>query len=197
MVRDYIDDVKWGGYRGDASWLAAPHLRYARLDRVKVIHIVRDPLETISSMLSTGFYAIPDDEYLEEWWPYRLYQEEFLFNGELAPEWGDLTPLERAMTMYVKWNRMVDDSFDMRYRLEDLIHADAVKEMLANLGYQRDFDECSAVIKSTPITNKGIDHPVLTWNDLPDSDLKVQLRQMASDYGYLEESAHVRNDQQP
>lgn len=198
-VHDYIDDVNWGGQRGDASWMAAPHLRLAKLDRVKVIQVFRHPLATMSSMIGSGFYAdVPEDEFEDVWWPYRLYQEQYLFNGDLAPEWDKLTPLERAMHMYVRWNEMILPYSDIKMRLEDLQKAEAVQEMLKLLGYGRALDECEAVLAATPKTNYLPETPPqLTWNDIPDSEIGVQLRKMASDIGYLEELTDGRNDQQP
>lgn len=196
LIRDYIDDVDWGGWRGDASWLAAPHLRLARLDRTKIVQVVREPLATVSSMLAQQFYDDwSDDEYPEHWWQYRMYQEEYLFNGSDAPEWTDLSPLERAMFMYVKWNRMIEPYAHLRVPLEQLRRGDVVRTMLKQMGYDRTEEDCGLVAAALPVENESPPHRMYEWNDMPDSDLKVELQRMASDYGYLKESANGRNDQ--
>ena len=101
------------------------------------------------------------------------------------------------MTMYLEWNKMIEPQADERYRLEDMQHPEAIKELLSVLGYQRPLSECEHVASTLePMNQSGTSYTPPTWNDLPDGELRVRLQQMASAYGYLEDSAHGRNDQQ-
>lgn len=99
------------------------------------------------------------------------------------------------MFMYVKWNRMIEPYAHLRVPLEQLRRGDVVRTMLKQMGYDRTEEDCGLVAAALPVENESPPHRMYEWNDMPDSDLKVELQRMASDYGYLKESANGRNDQ--
>ena len=68
------DDRLWG----DSSWLAVPYLGDLP-DATKIVHVVRDPVDAINSILGTGQLHWADSDYRRyiahhwqgdrEWWP--------------------------------------------------------------------------------------------------------------------------------
>jgi hypothetical protein len=81
--------------RAESSWLAAPHLTNRLLRDTKIIHVVREPLKTISSLVS-ALFPVQSHPYTD----YAVLH---------VPELRELrSPVEKAACFYVRWNLMIE-----------------------------------------------------------------------------------------
>lgn len=89
----------------DSSYLAAPYLNWTELKNVKIIHLRRDPIKTISSFLFKLNYfqkKYPDEENIcnKNKWENKIWEN--------LPELYQINnPLERACYYYIKWNQLI------------------------------------------------------------------------------------------
>lgn len=93
----------------DSSYIAAPFL--SRMPEVKVIHVVRNPMDVINSYVFDAKY-FSQREPTNEWERLIYY---------FLPEMVDLpNPLERAAYFYLAWNTMIESSPNprLRHRIE-------------------------------------------------------------------------------
>ena len=92
----------------ESSWLAVPFLGEPYLNDTRVIHIVRDPYDAVSSLLGGGFFRREND---------NVY-EDFAYRHEPELKSWD-TALAKIVAFYVKWNLRVDPYADLRHKVED------------------------------------------------------------------------------
>jgi len=92
-------DPNRDGVWGDSSWLAAPFLGDLP-DGVVVIHLVRNPLKSIASLVSLGHF----DEWLPAKNPYKRFMQKHMPGS--MPELA--TAIERAAWFWASWHRMID-----------------------------------------------------------------------------------------
>jgi hypothetical protein len=95
-----------GNLEGDASWMAVPFLGDFP---GSVLHLVREPLAVIDSLLDLGLFAGNFGDEIHR--PWRRFLEQ---NFELG---GD--PVVDAMRFYVQWNERCEAHADLRIRIED------------------------------------------------------------------------------
>ncbi len=122
---------------GDSSWMAAPYLRQLP-EATRVVHVVRDPVATINSIMGTGQLNWPNDyrdfAALHLWGSRRWYPEDLVTAAEF---------------FWVRWNRMITSSGRVSavVRLEDakcIINSVAAIDPGRTLS-QREFDLLSNV----------------------------------------------------
>jgi hypothetical protein len=90
----------------DSSWMAAPYLKRVKLP---VIHLVRNPLDVINSLVGIGFF---DDDLRPLHGSYRRFAERWCPQA-FKPD----RPLRRACRFYLEWDRTIDGQV---VRIEDL-----------------------------------------------------------------------------
>lgn len=165
---------------GDASWFAAPVLGKLP-DTTVVLHQVRGPLETISDLYASRFFEVDSTP--------RQFVQDFLPETKLGG------PLVACMRYWQQWNRMVetvDDYEDLiyrRHRIEDFPAARLV-ETTALLGLARNASSAERVLAELRPDESGGEGAApkaaqLSWDDLPDSRLRDQVRELANRYGYV------------
>ncbi len=96
------------GAVGDCSWLALPHL--ASYPDAKKIHIVRDPLKTISSLVHS---RILDDGVIGG----NMYG---LYKAKNLPELLEWKGLNRYIFFWTVWNNVAEKECEKMFRLEDI-----------------------------------------------------------------------------
>lgn len=155
----------------DSSYMAAPFLGEFM---APVIHVVRNPLDVVSSMTGGAFrnftkahpVGFPDD-------PLHVRHEEFvyLYIPEMRNE--NLSQIERCCRFYVNWNLMIEKSgrVAIRHRIED-----EPIEVLKFLGASCDYENKRA--------NSKPQHRKWSLSDLADASVKRDLLDMMSRYGY-------------
>jgi hypothetical protein len=158
--------------RGDASWMALPHL-----DRFTgyVLHAVRHPLDTIRSMV--GIHLFDDEDVTDERAP---YQEFIKAHSDV---WEFESPVERAMAFYVEWNRRIEPYAHKRVRVEDVTGQD-LYDLIHYSGAKHAPWEIQQNIDAVPRDVNTRVRPELEWADLPDGELKSELELLAKEYGY-------------
>jgi hypothetical protein len=135
-----------------------------------ILHQVRDPLDTISSIVYTldpvGYpfllYIIPFEEYSID---------DILNSKELK--------IKFAMHIYEEWNNLIDERKIGRYRVEDL--PNAFPGVCYYLGY-------SSKLNHVPAEKvNSIPHDSLSWDDLDNisKEMANKIRKKAEIYGYL------------
>lgn len=146
-----------GGHRvvdpkAESSWLAAPHLKKHK----DIVHIVRDPLKVISSQKKYEFLHDNGDfaKYAYEHCPGILIKKGF----------------DRYMYFYIKWNEMIEEHTDRRYKVEEI----DVKEFIENPKEIYDNDKY----------NTDNVARYYTLDDIPESPLKEEFKQKIIKYGY-------------
>jgi hypothetical protein len=167
-----FDARKWG----DSSWLAAPFLE--KLPRVtKVFHIVRDPLETINSIIGTGQIDWPSD--------YRTFLAHHC--------WGDGSywPTDirtAAQEFWVKWNSMIEGSGRVTSRFQVESVGQALHHIVTNIqpGFHLSQDRLKEAWKAVPTTYNT--RPKQSGHLLTQSDLKQECILMLKRYGYADQT---------
>lgn len=154
----------------ESSYMAAPFL-----DRVeaKIIHVVRNPLGVIGSLLGQEFNrfsgAEPVD--LEDG---QVSYERFMY--ENVPELRrDMPQLDRGCLYYLRWNEMIENSgrVDLFHRIED--GTESLKIFVGFEGkYHYDNRACNSMPHRRPWST----------NEVQDPSIRRQIIDIARRYGY-------------
>lgn len=158
------DVKKQWGLRGDASWLAVPHL-----DRFKgvVLHQVRDPLAVVRSFVGIGFFTRENNRFTE-------YAKGFFeFTGD---------PVIDAMRWYVELNERCERHATFRYRVEDF--PEALDGVLDALGTEVDAERRRAAFALVPPNTNTRPRSGLGLADLPRGEHLDRLIAIGERYGY-------------
>lgn len=99
----------------EASWLAQPYAAKLMLAKVRVIHLVRNPVDVVSSMLGIKFFETPSI-YLE-------YMERHLITDHCFFDWSSATPVLKAVYAWWRWNKPLSLLDIPRIRIEDIAFA--------------------------------------------------------------------------
>jgi hypothetical protein len=152
----------------DSSYMAAPFLN--KLENVKIIHIVRNPIKVVHSFVN-DFY------YFKEKYPSNKY-EEFIY--EHRPELTQImSQEERAIQYYISWNRMIEKQLEGRnylfFRVEDSI--DPILDFLEVEKPKKYFNDRRANTRQKPKKRFSL-------NEMPNNQLKEEFIEMGKRYGY-------------
>jgi len=155
---------------GDSSWLSVPHLSdYEGI----IFHQMRNPLHVLTSLMNT-YGKDGSDYHKKKYFPYRKK----LFKTET----GDLM---RDFMAHICWmNEEIEKHTKIRYKIEDLSVEEIIKigKFIYVDGDYKKAREALQYVSSD--YNKHHDTEYLTWNQIPDSKEKQQLKQQAQKYGY-------------
>ena len=157
---------EWTIQRVESSWLAAPLLP---LDVAHVVHLVRNPLDVVNSLVGIGFFSNP---------AHGAYAEHARAHVDLPED-----EVEAAMRFYVDWNHMIEPHADQFIRVEDITPEDLAKIAYAAGARHSpvDFQEALTAIPTNWNSRKRAE---LGWDDLPVGDAKSELKRMGKNYGY-------------
>ena len=147
--------------QGDSSWLAVPYLCE---HKARIIHIVREPVKVISSMMGRDFFN-----------RVSLYDE---FINFYLPIPKDYSLLDKCIYFYVNWNTEIQKYTGSNfYKVED-IHKNPQKWLL-NIS----FDKKDKVIYNKNKAN-GSDTEYLKLKDFKKCELYKDLKLITKEYGY-------------
>lgn len=156
------------GWQAEASWLAFPHLMRSELYNVTVIHLVREPIKVVESLIRMGFFTLspvlPYSSYVHHYLPYMEQLED---------------PVEKAVYMYLKINWFVEERADVFHRIED-----EPTELLDKLGI--DYQEKELFDNRTHNTRTNYcdyGEEEVDFDKLP-THLREEIMQMGERYGY-------------
>lgn len=165
----------------DSSYLAVPYLNYPLMKNIPIIHVVRNPIDVISSfVLDLGYFSeiTPHNDRNNN---YGEVYEKIIWNT--IPEIAFAqTQLERACWYYHEWNRIIEDAGKSRKYLRINIE-DFDKTALCDfVGGKKDLIQSSFDDKKAN-TNKNRNFKV-SINDIPSGFFKQLIIKKAKDYGY-------------
>ena len=136
--------------RSECSWLAAPFTQQLQDWGQKIIHLVRHPIKVINSLIGIDFWNGEGHKH------YRDFAVRYTPGGIASI----LTPIEKSMLYWLKWNKQLSDKNFPRLRLED--------------------------IANKPQLNARKRANILSWDDLPQNNsLSNDIQTLARTYGYV------------
>jgi len=94
------DDWKTSTYDGDVSFLAAPHVKYLSSAGLTVVHLVRPPLQVVSSIVNNQ-------------WTFDLRAPYMQYIAHHIPELMETPPgPQRAALYWLRWNTLAAQNYD-------------------------------------------------------------------------------------
>ncbi len=167
LAEDRPETCIWG----DSSWMAVPFLETLPPETV-VIHLVRDPLRTINSILGTGQLDWPND--------YRSFLASHVWGDDLY--WpSDVR--EAAQNFWVNWNERIDGTGRVQIRMQVERARESLEVLVDVLDPGRKLSP-SDLIRVNEIPTDENARPYLTPATLSSADLIPRCRELASRYGY-------------
>jgi hypothetical protein len=161
------DDRPWG----DSSWMAVPFLSWLPPETA-IIHLVRDPLRTINSIVGTGQLDWPTD--------YRRFlAHHFMGDSERWPE--DLARI--AQDFWVEWNQRIMGTERVRLRVKVEEFVDRLPEVIHLIDPQRVLT-ARDVSRVESIPRDENSRPHLIRNAVDYGDLTDECRLLARTLGY-------------
>lgn len=161
----------------ESSYMAAPFLKEFE---TKVIHVVRNPIGVVSSMIGDSFknfmnsYPTNIPEF-----PDHILYEEFIYKhvNDLRNE---MSQLDRCCLFYIRWNEMIEKSGKvlMRHRIED--GTDELKKFFGFSGKCYENTKC----------NSRPSHSDWSFSDIQSRSVKTELLEIMSRYGYKNHKIH-------
>jgi hypothetical protein len=154
----------------ESSYMAAPFLDDPLLAGTCIIHVVRHPLQVISSfVVGLGYFYEP---YPTDFWQEFIYA----YLPELRQDWH---PLERAALYYVRWNRVIEERSHGKKRFFVRIE-DGIPRLLRRLCLQPN----QALLAARTINSRMDGKPRCSYDDLPAGVPRDELFKIADQYGY-------------
>ena len=175
------NDIEFGPYSGDASWLAAPFISQLT-NNMLVFHQVRNPIAVARSFIGIGFF---NDHPTADHMPYLRFLND-------VGGFQHLESLEeRFMFHWVHWNQYVEEQVKyaglsyQRYRLEDVTPEMIRHMILLPLGLE--YDESlirKAQEKIGTKTNRRTRNLAISNQTLKQYPMYAQFESLANEYGY-------------
>jgi hypothetical protein len=190
--RDFRFLLRVLGLSGDSNWLAVAYLKRIS-PLVHILHQVRHPLKVVRSFLVLRFFG--DDYLLKDMW--QGSPRHTNLPRRCLPGLADLsTAMERCLFYWVRWNKLCEKHFDgrdpercIRYRFEEVLDNSALPEIWRHVTPGRPMPEQLVYPPNANLifgeTEAATMNPV-TWDMVPDGQLKSEARELAARYGYPE-----------
>jgi len=154
----------WWGWQAESSWMAVPYLDLPEMEKMTIVHLVRDPKKTIDSMIRTGGFT---EETGELFWQFQIkHLPELLETDDL---------LERAGLFYTRWNARIEPYATLRWRVEDDVRLLLDRLEIPYEGYE--------LFSDTTYNSRGGFATDVDLETLPEP-LCGELRDMTERYGY-------------
>jgi hypothetical protein len=158
--------------KAESSYMAAPFIDSKILKNTKIIHVIRNPMDVLSShILDVKFFK----EDLND--PYQ----DFVFT--VMPELFSIeNEIERGCYYYVNWNRMIENKSSKSERLIHKVEKGCNSELMKFLKLSE--DKKIDIGQKINSWNKGRKDLIL--NDIPDGDIKGEFLKIGIKYGYFQ-----------
>lgn len=155
----------------DVCWHSAWWLRDDVLKDAYVVHLVRHPLEVISSSMHRNTFTNPSPS--GKWAINKM------------PWIGIGSNIERCAKYYASWNYLIENNAHKRIRIED-ISPQVIADILEAGQINYDLSTIKSSFESTSKTTNTNKNPKnkITWDDIEDEHLRKKVKQMALNYGY-------------
>lgn len=143
--------------QAESSWLAVPYL----YKHDNIIHIVRDPLKVISSMMNADFL--------------RKGNGDIEYIAKLLPDIVNYEGIEQYAYFWTEWNKEIDKHTDKRYNIENINKSP--RHFIAQ------FIEPKMLFISEKYNHWG-DYELKTLKDIPKGQVKDNFIKLKEKYGY-------------
>jgi hypothetical protein len=154
----------------ESSWMAAPFLDKEKLNGTVIIHVTRNPLKTISSILSTKLLS--DDLLKDKRNPFTLF-----IQNHMPKVFNYSNEVDRTVYFYIYWNKLIERYADLTFKVED--KPDKLFEKL-----KIDING-KELFTNTKHNNKQRDSDaIVSYNEIPNDALRQKLKIVANKYGY-------------
>ena len=181
-----IDNEQWINpeiIRADSSYMAAPYLDWKELKKVKIIHVIRNPLDVIRSFVLDFKYFnknIPDKNNIFN----ELGFEEKIWR--FLPELENIkNKFERGCYFYTNWNLMIEEKSKnkkyLRIKIEDENKIEKIAKFIKK-PVKKTFQE-NDTNSFEKITGKKNNNKI-SLKDIPNGNNKNKLLDMMEKYGY-------------
>lgn len=157
--------------QADSSYMAAPFLNHQILKDTKIIHVVRNPLEVISSFV-LDFHFFTDHKDI-------AHYRKFVYNILPILE-TPATEIERACLYYTLWNQMIEKT-DRTYLFLNIENQNrqSLYDFLEIAQIPENIFDDSKINSNKRRTNQ------LTLKDIPDGEIKNNFIALGNRYGYF------------
>ena len=157
---------------GECSYMALPYLEPYGFPDTVVVHLVRDPLAVIRSMVGIK-YPVADTEY-----------DTFARNH--LPRIAALRhrPLTSAIFWYMNWNLRCEKVASYRVRVEELTTLERVRDLLEVLRVDVTDEQVLDALKNTPTDYNSRPRADVAWDDILLDPFGRDVVHMADRYGY-------------
>jgi len=173
---DYKTWLQSTSTAGEVSGLSPPYSSIMAEAGVTVVHLVRNPVAVIASLLGLNTFTKP-----------MVWSRNVKFNFRHVPEMN-LTddPLDLALKYWLHWNAMVEPHAAAWFRAEDLTTVGAVSRLVCACTGSSAVDTAQAktALGHFGKTWNAKDRKGIRWASIPDSQLKTQVAMAAERYGY-------------
>lgn len=180
VLREKAPIEKWvdeNSITSESSYMAVPYLNRPELKDAKVIHVVRHPLEVISSFIKDlKYFGKREPNKMQHW----SFDYEF-FIWKHLPELQNIpTQIERACYFYVEWNDLVENLVESNRKLFVKIETDYLQSLcdFLNVPMRRDY------FNNNKINSIRIRQSDFSLSDIPNGIHKKRFLAMAERYGY-------------
>lgn len=158
----------------ESSYMAAPFLDDPCFDNVKIIHVVRHPLQVVSSHhMDINFF----DDTTKNLSDYK----NFVFNHLPNLKTID-NKLERACYYYIYWNRMIEDKSKNREYLLHKAENECNQKLLDFLQIKNVPDN---IFNNNKINSWKKRQKDITLSDIPEGEIKKEFIETMKRYGYI------------
>lgn len=163
---------------GEVSSLSAPHLGFMP-ESVTVIHLVRNPVAVIASLLGGKNFEKP-----------LAWSRNVKFNFRHLPQLDRMDrPAVLAMKYWLYWNELIAPQAEAMFKAEDLysLNTGQLKRLTELVGGEFSVSVAEAAMGHLGRTwNAGNRDMGIRWQLLPNCDLKTAIEEAAYRYGYTE-----------
>lgn len=155
----------------DVCWHSAWWVAYGELPEATVVHLVREPLASITSSVSLRTFWRPRPS--GKWAAQRI------------PSLARGSNVHRCALYWREWNLLIEPHADERLRIEDATTS-TLSILLDKAGVDHDLNSLVKAVDDTPqdvnTDGPGSRRPV-EWDDIPDP-VRIDVGLMAARYGY-------------
>ena len=162
-VKGY-DSTNLKNKEADSSWLAVPFLNESILSNTKVIHVIRNPYDVVSSILHIGLFNP------------KQARDYTRFIYKYLPDIKNLDrELEKAVSFYVRWSNKINKRCDFKYKIKDCPSA-----MLESAGI---IHKKELLFNNTEYNARGY-HDTISYNDIATlpTELSQSFMEIADEY---------------
>ena len=165
---DWLPDVSM--IVAESSYMAAPFLRCDLLKDAKIIHVVRNPVDVVSSFCNHIDYFSNTPN------PGNLVYETFIYR-HIKKLKVKMPQYDRAALYYLRWNEMIENQKpDFFFRVED-----DPKDLLKFLGVP---DDVEYFKDKKANTLKKKDSLGFNWTQIESRQIRKEFIEVSKKYGY-------------